>query len=59
MDEIVINRVKGKDYSEETDPGLVAAMREVFDESVRLTIHDVPAIPQEASGKYRFSFCKV
>ena len=59
MDEIVINRVKGRDYSEETDPGLVAAMREVFDESVRLIIHDVPAIPQEASGKYRFSICKV
>ena len=59
LDEIVINRVKGQDYSTQTDVMLVDAMREVFNESVSLIIKDVVKIPQEPSGKYRFSICKV
>lgn len=59
MEEVLINRVKGSEYNEHTDTNLIAAMREVFDEQVDLIIRDVPAIPQEASGKYRFSICKV
>ena len=59
LDEILINRVKGQDYSNQTDAMLVDAMREVFNESVSLIIRDVVKIPQEPSGKYRFSICKV
>lgn len=59
LDTLTINRVKGQDYDDKTDAALIAALREVFDESVTLSINDVEAIPQEASGKYRFSICKV
>lgn len=59
LDTLTINRVKGQDYDDQTDAALIAALREVFDESVTLSINDVAAIPQEASGKYRFSICRV
>jgi phenylacetate-CoA ligase len=59
LNEVVINRVKGQDYSDKTDALLLEAMREVFNENVTLTIQDVSNIPQEPSGKYRFSICKV
>lgn len=58
-DLVEINRVKGRDFSESTDASLISALREVFDEQVNLEILDVEKIPQEASGKYRFSICKV
>ena len=38
---------------------LIAEFREVFDASVNLIINDVEKIPQEKSGKYRFSICKI
>lgn len=59
MNKIVIKRVKGHDYSTVTDRKLVELMRETFDRQVEIVIHDVATIPQEASGKYRFSICKV
>lgn len=59
LQEIIINRVKGQDYSDKTDAMLIDAMREVFNESVAINIQDVSNIPQEPSGKYRFSICKV
>lgn len=59
LHEIRINRVKGKDYSESTDFELISEFKRVFDDSVNLVINDVSRIPQEASGKYRFSICKV
>ncbi|MBJ6137688.1 phenylacetate--CoA ligase family protein [Marinobacter litoralis] len=57
--EVVINRVKGREFTEQTDKELTSAMREVFGEDVGLTINNVDEIPQEASGKYRFSICRV
>ncbi|WP_111495980.1 phenylacetate--CoA ligase family protein [Marinobacter bohaiensis] len=59
LDNLTINRVKGPEFDAGTDPALLAALREVFDERVRCTIQDVAAIPQEPSGKYRFSICRV
>lgn len=59
LDHIRIHRVKGNDYTQETDVALLRAMRETFGEQVALDIVDVTGIPQEASGKYRFSICKV
>jgi phenylacetate-CoA ligase len=59
LNHVTINRVKGGEFSDQTDDKLLEAMREVFDERVSLTVNDVPTIPQEASGKYRFSICKV
>ncbi|MAN51407.1 MULTISPECIES: phenylacetate--CoA ligase family protein [unclassified Marinimicrobium] len=59
LNEIIIRRVRGKDFSEQTDIQLINEFREVFDGSVKLKIEDVDTIPQEVSGKYRFSICKV
>ncbi len=59
LHEILINRVKGPEYTPNTDAQLIAEFREVFDTSVNLIINDVEKIPQEKSGKYRFSICKI
>ena len=59
LHQILINRVKGPEYTPETDTLLIAEFREVFDASVNLIINDVEKIPQEKSGKYRFSICKI
>jgi phenylacetate-CoA ligase len=59
LHEILINRVKGPEYTPNTDAQLIAEFREVFDASVNLIINDVEKIPQEKSGKYRFSICKI
>jgi phenylacetate-CoA ligase len=59
LNHIRIHRVKGNDYTQETDVTLLRAMRETFGEQVALDIVDVAGIPQEPSGKYRFSICKV
>lgn len=56
---ITINRVKGVEYTPETDQELLREFRQVFNESVELIIKDVAKIPQEKSGKYRFSICKI
>lgn len=59
LHEILINRVKGPEYTPHTDVQLIAEFRAVFDTSVNLIINDVEKIPQEKSGKYRFSICKI
>lgn len=59
LHQIIINRVKGVEYTPHTDTELLHEFREVFDESVELVIKDVVKIPQEKSGKYRFSICKI
>lgn len=56
---ITINRVKGSDFSHQTDQDLLMEFRQVFPESVKIIINDVDRIPQEASGKYRFSICRI
>lgn len=59
IDELIINRVKGVEYNEETDLYLIDEFRQVFGNGVSFIINDVQAIPQEKSGKYRFSICKI
>lgn len=56
---IVINRVKGIEYTPNTDEELLLEFRQVFNSDVELVINDVEKIPQEKSGKYRFSICKI
>lgn len=58
-DLIVINRVRGKEYNEDTDKRIIEALKEVFGDQVTLTINDVIHLSQEPSGKYRFSICRV
>lgn len=59
LHEIIINRVKGPEYTPATDAALLTEFSHVFGSDVTLVIHDVDKIPQEKSGKYRFSICKV
>lgn len=59
LHEIIINRVKGIEYTNETDELLIAEFRQVFDQDVSLVINNVEKISQEKSGKYRFSICKI
>jgi phenylacetate-CoA ligase len=59
LHDIIIHRVKGSDFTAQTDSLLLKEFREVFDESILLTIKNVEKIPQEKSGKYRFSICKI
>lgn len=57
--ELTVNRVKAANYTMETDRALVAELQQVFGPEMRIEVRDVERIPQEASGKYRFSICKV
>src|SRR5690606_15966560 len=38
---VVVNRVKGKEFTNATDSELIAELRQVFDESVEIRIQDV------------------
>lgn len=59
IDEIIINRVKGPEFTLKTDEDLLAEFSQVFGDQVALILKDVEKIPQEKSGKYRFSICKI
>ena len=59
LHEIIINRVKGAEFNEQTDTLLLNEFNLVFGSSVTIVINDVEKIPQEKSGKYRFSICKL
>lgn len=59
IDEIIINRVRGQEYTPKTDELLLMEFSQVFGEHTSLIIRDVTKIPQEKSGKYRFSICKI
>ncbi|MFT5249012.1 MAG: phenylacetate-CoA ligase [bacterium] len=59
INELIINRVKALEYSVETDKRLIEEFTVVFGEEVKYVITDVNSIPQEKSGKYRFSICEI
>lgn len=59
LEALLINRVKGQEYKAGTDEQLIHELTKVFGSKVNYKIQDVKHIPQEASGKYRFSICKV
>ena len=59
LNSIEINRVKGIEYDESTDPSLLKEINIVFGDGVTCIINDVTEIAQENNGKYRFSICKI
>lgn len=59
LDALIVNRVRGAEYTEETDIALKNELQNVFGKDVDIDIRDVEKIPQEKSGKYRFSICKI
>ena len=58
IDKLVVNRVKGHEFNKETDALLLTELQVVFGNTVDIIINDIEKMPQEASGKYRFSICE-
>jgi phenylacetate-CoA ligase len=59
IDEIVLNVVRAKDFGPGTETALLSEFRSVFGSGIEIRTNYVERIPQERSGKYRFSICKV
>lgn len=58
-DEIVVNRVKGKEHSTETDLQLLEELEDAFSGNIQFKLVDCATISQERNGKFRFSICKL
>ncbi len=58
-DFLVLRLVKGKEFSDHTLELLRRKVREFFGETMKYEIDFVESIPKTASGKYRFSICKL
>ncbi len=58
IDKLIVNRVKGHEFNQETDALLLTELQIVFGDTVDILINDIEKMPQEASGKYRFSICE-
>lgn len=56
---LMVNLVPGLGYSEDVAFELTEILRDVMGADFSVAISEVGAIPQEASGKYRFTICKV
>ena len=59
LDQLLVNRVKGKGFSSETDERLIKEFQVVFGDDMSVVIEDVVEIPQLNNGKYRFSICNI
>lgn len=59
MERIVLNVVRAPDFSPATEEALLTEFRSVFGPGIDVRPEYVERIPQERSGKYRFSICRV
>lgn len=57
--DIRLNVVRSQDFGSEEERELTDEFRLIFGDEVNLKIIEMPCIPQEKSGKFRFSICKV
>ena len=58
-DEIVLNVVRAGDFTAASEAALLAELRGVFGEGITFRTQFLERMPQERSGKYRFSICQV
>ena len=58
-DHLVVNLVPGPDYGEGTEADLKVTLRGILGADMEVEVVRVPAIPQEESGKYRFTICRI
>jgi phenylacetate-CoA ligase len=58
-EEIVLNVVRAADFSAASEEALLAEFRGVFGEGITFRTQFLERMPQERSGKYRFSICQV
>jgi phenylacetate-CoA ligase len=56
---LLANLVPGPGYGEDTAASLVGALQAALGADMQVELRLVERIPQEPSGKYRFSICKV
>jgi phenylacetate-CoA ligase len=59
VDEIVLNVVRAPDFDAGTEQSLLAEFRAVFGPGINISARYLERIPQERSGKYRFSICRI
>ncbi len=59
IDKIILNIVKGKDYTLKSEQKVLYELKTVFGENIQLIVNYIDKILQESSGKYRFSICKI
>jgi phenylacetate-CoA ligase len=59
IDEIVLNVVRAADFKPESEQALLQEIREVFGDGINVRADYMERIPQERSGKYRFSICRI
>jgi phenylacetate-CoA ligase len=59
IDQIVLNVVRAPDFSPRTEQALLAELGAVFGAGVMISAQYAERIPQERSGKYRFSICRI
>ncbi len=58
-EQILLNVVRTSDFTPAAEESLVAELRGVFGAGIEFQTHYVERIPQETSGKYRFSICRI
>ena len=54
-----VNLVPGPDYSPDTEGKLISSLQEYLGSEVAVQVTRVKRIPQEESGKYRFTICRI
>jgi phenylacetate-CoA ligase len=59
VDEIVLNVVRAADFGPHSEQALLAEIRSVFGPGISVRADYMERIPQERSGKYRFSICRI
>ncbi len=58
-EEILLNVVRAADFTSASEAALLAEFHGVFGPGIRFRTEYLERIPQERSGKYRFSICRV
>ncbi|HEX4388437.1 MAG TPA: hypothetical protein VH109_07400 [Steroidobacteraceae bacterium] len=58
-EDIILNVVRAPDYSADSERALLEELRGVFGPGINFRAEYVERIPQERSGKFRFSICRV
>src|SRR5256885_5020031 len=59
LEDIVLKVVRAPDFSAATEQALLSEFRTVFGPGINIRAEYVARIPQERSGKYRFSICRI
>ncbi len=59
FDQIILNIVMTNEYCSSTENALRKYIKSVFDHNVNVDISIIDDIPQDISGKYRFSICEI